>query len=173
MCSCLPSILYLPRWRSSKRKTQMELLDLPILGTPSVRGFGNANPGGANGHESQLHGADSSGFLVVRGCKGKHGMHMLQLGHSRSSTMFHMFFSNSLCPGLLSKTWREKPDVEPLDPHKAAPFRVPRLRFKFPQIKPHPWHKVFRSRTSQEARVRAAIWVEFTFLPAKSQNFPA
>ncbi|CAE7740821.1 ASK5 [Symbiodinium pilosum] len=23
--------------------------------------------------------------------------------------------------------------------------------FKFPQIKPHPWHKVFRSRTSQEA----------------------
>ena len=24
-------------------------------------------------------------------------------------------------------------------------------RFKFPQIKPHPWHKVFRSRTSQEA----------------------
>ena len=101
MCSCVRSILYLPRWRSSKRKTQMELLDLPILGTPSVRGFGNANPGGANGHESQLHGADSSGFLVVRGCKGKHGMHMLQLGHSRSSTMFHMFFSNSLCPGLL------------------------------------------------------------------------
>ena len=26
------------------------------------------------------------------------------------------------------------------------------FRFKFPQIKPHPWHKVFRSRTSQEAR---------------------
>merc|ERR1712217_900746 len=23
--------------------------------------------------------------------------------------------------------------------------------FKFPQIKPHPWHKVFRSRTSPEA----------------------
>merc|ERR1711862_881191 len=23
--------------------------------------------------------------------------------------------------------------------------------FKFPQIKPHPWHKVFRSRTSAEA----------------------
>eukprot|EP00438_Fugacium_kawagutii_P005671 Skav227801 [mRNA] locus=scaffold948:65235:71123:+ [translate_table: standard] len=25
--------------------------------------------------------------------------------------------------------------------------------FKFPQIKPHPWHKVFRSRTSQEAQI--------------------
>ena len=32
------------------------------------------------------------------------------------------------------------------------------FRFKFPQIKPHPWHKVFRSRTSQEAH---RIWCQW------------
>ena len=55
------SIYFCPRWRSLRWKTQMDSgFGSPYVGAPRwVPGFGNANPGGANGHESQLHGVDS------------------------------------------------------------------------------------------------------------------